>query len=54
MTRYDTVKPLIIRCMLMRFNEKESLEYVRKQGYRLSHAQYYRIKKGYKTQNLID
>ena len=31
--------------MLMRFNEKESLEYVRKQGYRLSHAQYYRIKK---------
>lgn len=31
--------------MLMRFNERESLDYVRKQGYRISHAQYYRIKK---------
>jgi hypothetical protein len=31
--------------MLMRFNEKESLEYVREKGYEISHAQYYRIKK---------
>jgi hypothetical protein len=31
--------------MLMRFNEKESLEYVNEQGYELSRAQYYRIKK---------
>lgn len=31
--------------MLMRFNERESLEYVREQGYQLSRAQYYRIKK---------
>ena len=43
--RNETVKPLIMRCMLMRFNEKESLEYVREQGYQLSSARHYRIKK---------
>jgi hypothetical protein len=31
--------------MLMRFNESESLDYVKEQGYQLSRAQYYRIKK---------
>lgn len=31
--------------MLMRFNERESLDYVKEQGYQLSRAQYYRIKK---------
>ena len=45
MTRYETVKPLIMRCMLMRFNEREALDYVKEQGYQLSRAQYYRIKK---------
>jgi hypothetical protein len=45
MTGYDTVKALVMRCMLMRFNERESLEYVREQGYQLSRAEYYRIKK---------
>ena len=45
MARYETVKPLIMRCMLMRFNERESLDYVKEQGYQLSRAQYYRIKK---------
>ena len=34
-----------MRCMLMRFNETESLEYIEEQGYQLSSAQYYRIKK---------
>src|SRR4029079_2877978 len=51
MTRYETVKPLIMRCMLMRFNERESLDYVKKQGYPLSHAQYYRIKKRIRDSN---
>ena len=31
--------------MLMRFNERESLDYVKEQGCQLSRAQYYRIKK---------
>jgi hypothetical protein len=34
-----------MRCMVMRLDEKESLEYVKEQGFDLSRAQYYRIKK---------
>ena len=55
MARYETVKPLIMRCMLMRFNERESLDYVKEQGYQLSRAQsIIGLKKGYRIQNLID
>ena len=34
-----------MRCMIMRLDEKESLAYVNEQGYDISRAQFYRVKK---------
>jgi hypothetical protein len=45
MSKNETLKPLVMRCMIMRLDEKESLAYVNDQGYELSRVQYYRVKK---------
>jgi hypothetical protein len=45
MSKNETLKPLVMRCMIMRLDEKESLAYVNDQGYDISRAQYYRVKK---------
>jgi hypothetical protein len=45
MSKNETVKPLVMRCMVMRLDEREALEYIKEQGYDLSRAQFYRIKK---------
>jgi hypothetical protein len=45
MSKNETLKPLVMRCMVMRLDEKEALDYIQEQGYDISRAQYYRIKK---------
>jgi hypothetical protein len=45
MKENDSVKSLVMRCMVMRLTEKESLEYFKEQGYEISSRQFYRIKK---------
>jgi hypothetical protein len=45
MSKNETLKPLVMRCMIMRLDEKESLAYVNEQGYDISRAQFYRVKK---------
>ena len=45
MSKNETLKPLVMRCMIMRLDERESLACVGDQGYELSRAQYYRVKK---------
>ena len=45
MSKNETIKPLVMRCMIMRLDERESLAYVTDQGYDISRAQYYRVKK---------
>ena len=45
MNKNETLKPLVMRCMIMRLDEKESLAYVNEQGYDISRAQFYRVKK---------
>ena len=44
----DSVKSLVVRCMVMRLTEKESLDYFKEQGYQISCRQFYRIKKNIK------
>jgi hypothetical protein len=38
MSKNETLKPLVMRCMIMRLDEKESLAYVNDQGYDISRA----------------
>jgi hypothetical protein len=45
MNKNETLKPLVMRCIIMRLDERESLACVGDQGYELSRAQYYRVKK---------
>lgn len=41
-----------MRCMVMRLDERESLAYIKGQGFDLSRARFYRIKKRYMIQDL--
>jgi hypothetical protein len=45
MKENDSLKSLVMRCMVMRLTERESLEYFKEQGYEISSRQFYRIKK---------
>ena len=45
MSKYDTVRPLIIQCMVMRLSEKESFQYMKDRGFEISKTYFYRIKK---------
>jgi hypothetical protein len=45
MKKNETVKSIIMRCMVMRLDEEESLAYLKEHEYDLSRAQFYRIKK---------
>jgi hypothetical protein len=45
MSRNNTILPLVIECMAMNLHEKESLEYLRSKGYKISHDTYYRYKR---------
>ena len=48
MKQNDSLKSLVMRCMVMRLTEKESLDYFKEQGYEISSRQFYRIKKNIK------
>jgi hypothetical protein len=45
MSKNDSIKSLIMRCMIMRLDEKESLAYLKEQESEISSRQFYRITK---------
>ena len=49
MTRNDSIKPLIIETMLMKFSEKESMQYLADKGFKISVPQFYVLKRKIKA-----
>jgi len=45
MRQNNTVIPLIIECMAMNMQEKDALEYLKDNGYKITRNTYYRYKK---------
>jgi hypothetical protein len=44
-TKTTGIEPYVIDCMCMNLHEKESLQYLDKNGYSISTAEFYRLKK---------
>jgi hypothetical protein len=41
----ESIRPLIIHCMVMRLSEKESMQYLNEKGFSISIQHFYRLKK---------
>jgi hypothetical protein len=45
MSKNNTIQPFIIQAMVMRFSEKESMQYLHDKGFTISRDSFYRLKR---------